>query len=137
MGEVYQALDTNLDRPVAIISDLSGDTQCFIDGNRLLNAVQKRWRMSHVIASGVGLCALIGATAFCTWARTRNGERAPQPVRFTILPPSPLTIVGSDPEIATPDGSRIVYRGANQEGATQLVVRANWFEELKRLVSAN
>jgi len=90
-----------------------------------LDGGRKSWALPRVVSSGVGLCALIGVTAYGTWAWTRNEERAPQPVRFSIAPPKPLAIVGTDPEIAiSPDGRRIIYRATTPEGRTQLVVLA-------------
>jgi serine/threonine-protein kinase len=84
-----------------------------------------RWRRVAVFS----LSALvIGGvlTGGATWWMLRPA--APQPVRFSIVPPStqPLTIQGFQRDIAiTPDGRQIVYRvGPAGIPGTQLVVRS-------------
>jgi serine/threonine-protein kinase len=79
-------------------------------------------------AAGLGLAAGVIVTAIAAWALTRPGETPHRAaVRFAFLPPAPMEAVvqGTDRDIAiSPDGTRIVYRGGNQQqGQIQLFVR--------------
>jgi eukaryotic-like serine/threonine-protein kinase len=97
-----------------------------------LHAVSRpRWRDAATFLAAV----LVGAAAAAAvaWQWGRLNQRAPQPIRFTIVPPSnqPLSLLspgGSgnvmDRAIAiSPDGRNIVYRAGDVQNA-QLMVRA-------------
>jgi serine/threonine-protein kinase len=75
---------------------------------------------------GAGVVAGVAAAAVAFWIvqRSRPAVPAPQPARFTIVPPAsqPLSIQGADRDLAiAPDGSFIVYRAGTTQ--TQLMIR--------------
>jgi serine/threonine-protein kinase len=88
--------------------------------------VPKRASLARLVVVGFASVVALAAAVGATWWMLRPA--APQPVRFSIVPPStqPLTIHGFQRDIAiTPDGRQIVYRvGPAGTVGTQLVVRS-------------
>jgi serine/threonine-protein kinase len=79
------------------------------------------WRRASALAAVVFLTASV--TGFIEWFAVRSTTARPQVSRFAITPPSAaaLSINGASHDVAiTPDGSRLVYVGAN---GTTLFVR--------------
>ena len=89
-------------------------------------AASRRARVTRLVAAGIAFAFALAAAVGITWWVQRPA--VPQPVRFSIVPPStqPLTIQGFQRDIAiTPDGRHIVYRtGPAGTIGTQLAVRS-------------
>jgi len=96
-------------------------------------AIAPHRRLRRIVGTGIVWLAIVGIAVFVTRALSRRDDRAPQLVRFAMVPPAaqPLSISGFDPDVAiSPDGSHIVYRAIDRTAITtanrlsHLVVRA-------------
>ena len=72
------------------------------------------------LVAALGVAFLAGAAGSAVWLSSSNAGPRADMVRFTIEPggSTALQVGGSRPDLAiSPDGGRIVYRGANADGS--------------------